>query len=87
MGCTEAPRGFLYHRYKLNENGFIENAKIVPPTSQNQKSIELDLQDFVDQNIDLPDDKLQGKCEQTVRNYDPCISCSVHSLRVNIDRQ
>ena len=86
-GCTEAPRGILYHRYKVDSDGFIKEAKIVPPTSQNQKSIESDLRDFAGLNIDLPDDKLQWQCEQAVRNYDPCISCSVHFLRVKIDRQ
>jgi sulfhydrogenase subunit alpha len=87
MGCTEAPRGSLYHRYNLDNDGLIKEAKIVPPTSQNQRSIESDLRDFAQSNIDLSDDKLQWKCEQTVRNYDPCISCSVHALRVIIKRE
>jgi coenzyme F420-reducing hydrogenase alpha subunit len=87
MGCTEAPRGILYHRYNLDVNGFITEARIVPPTSQNQKSIESDLREFAEKNIHLPDNELQWKCEQAVRNYDPCISCSVHSLKINIDRR
>lgn len=81
-GATEAPRGLLYHRYAINEKGVIENAKIVPPTSQNQKSIEEDLSDFVSQNMTMPDQELVWKCEQTVRNYDPCISCSCHFLKL-----
>ncbi len=87
MGCSEAPRGSLYHRYNLDADGYIREAKIVPPTSQNQKSIESDLKEFTELNIDLPDDTLQWKCEQTVRNYDPCISCSVHALNIKIERQ
>jgi len=81
-GATEAPRGLLYHRYAINEKGEIENAKIVPPTSQNQKSIEEDLCDFVSQNMTMPDQELVWKCEQAVRNYDPCISCSCHFLKL-----
>ena len=81
-GATEAPRGLLYHRYALNDNGIIENAKIVPPTSQNQKTIEEDLQDFVSQNLSMPDQELVWKCEQAIRNYDPCISCSAHFLKL-----
>jgi coenzyme F420-reducing hydrogenase alpha subunit len=81
-GATEAPRGLLYHRYEINEKGLIESAKIVPPTSQNQKSIEEDLRDFVSQNMALPDQELVWKCEQTIRNYDPCISCSAHFLKL-----
>lgn len=81
-GATEAPRGLLYHRYHLNEQGLIEEAKIVPPTSQNQKTIEEDLQDFVNRNMTMPDDELIWKCEQAIRNYDPCISCSAHFLKL-----
>lgn len=81
-GCTEAPRGILYHRYDVNDQSDITEAKIVPPTSQNQKSIEQDLHRFVRQHIDLPDDRLQWQCEQAIRNYDPCISCATHFLKL-----
>jgi len=86
-GCTEAPRGILYHRYRLDAQGVIQEAKIVPPTSQNQKSIESDLWQFVRNYIDLPTDKLQWQCEQAIRNYDPCISCATHFLTLHIDRE
>jgi sulfhydrogenase subunit alpha len=82
FGATEAPRGLLYHRYRLNEKGLIEDAKIVPPTSQNQKTIEEDLYDFVSRNLSMPDLELTWKCEQAIRNYDPCISCSAHFLKL-----
>jgi len=86
-GCTEAPRGILYHRYKIADDGSILDAKIVPPTSQNQKTIESDLWHFVGKYKDLPDDDLTWQCEQAVRNYDPCISCATHFLRLHIDRE
>jgi coenzyme F420-reducing hydrogenase alpha subunit len=86
-GCTEAPRGILYHRYELDEQGLIVKAKLVPPTAQNQKMMESDLQGFVGRYLDLPDDQLTWQCEQLIRNYDPCISCATHFLRVDIDRQ
>lgn len=81
-GATEAPRGLLYHRYRIDADGVIEEAKIVPPTSQNQKSIEEDLRDFVSRNMALADQDLVWKCEQAIRNYDPCISCSTHFLKL-----
>lgn len=84
--ATEAPRGLLYHRYRLTEDGSIADARIVPPTSQNQASIEEDLKGFVTDFLDLPDDQLRYRCEQTVRNYDPCISCATHFIRLEIDR-
>lgn len=86
FGCTEAPRGILYHRYDLDDNGLITDAKIVPPTSQNQKTIERDLHQFVSKNINLSKDKLTWQCEQVVRNYDPCISCATHFLKLDIVR-
>jgi coenzyme F420-reducing hydrogenase alpha subunit len=85
--CTEAPRGILYHRYKLDEDGMIQNAKIVPPTSQNQKIIEGDLRHYVEQSIELPVDQLTWQCEQAIRNYDPCISCATHFLQLHIERE
>ena len=85
-GCTEAPRGSLYHRYQIDDEGLIVDAKIVPPTSQNQKTIENDLYEFVPRHLELPKDQLTWRCEQAIRNYDPCISCSTHFLQLEIER-
>jgi coenzyme F420-reducing hydrogenase alpha subunit len=84
--ATEAPRGLLYHHYTIDDHGVITDARIVPPTSQNQKAIEADLLDFVRQNLELPDEELTWRCEQAIRNYDPCISCSCHFLKLEVDR-
>jgi sulfhydrogenase subunit alpha len=83
---TEAPRGSLYHRYRLDDQGIILDAKIVPPTSQNQKAMEQDLYQFVPGRLHLPDEELTWRCEQLIRNYDPCISCSTHFLKLKIER-
>jgi coenzyme F420-reducing hydrogenase alpha subunit len=85
-GWTEAPRGMLWHRYEIDSAGTIVDAKIVPPTSQNQKSIEEDLLGLVRARIDDPEDELRARCEQAIRNYDPCISCATHFLRIDVDR-
>lgn len=82
-GCTEAPRGLLYHRYRMDGQGDILEAKIVPPTSQNQKTIEGDLRQLVPGFLHLDDEQLQWQCEQTIRNYDPCISCATHFLKIH----
>ncbi|VAX30587.1 Sulfhydrogenase subunit alpha [hydrothermal vent metagenome] len=86
-GCTEAPRGILYHRYTIDDSGKVLDAQIVPPTSQNQKTIENDLKHFVAKYLDLPDAELTWQCEQAIRNYDPCISCATHFLKLEMDRQ
>ena len=87
-GChaTEAPRGLLYHRYRTGEDGLIAEAKIVPPTSQNQGQIESDLRDFVPTVVSLDDATATQKCEHLIRNYDPCISCATHFLKFNVER-
>jgi coenzyme F420-reducing hydrogenase alpha subunit len=85
-GATEAPRGVLWHRYELDEQGTILDAKIVPPTSQNQKTIEADLRGVVERYVELPDAELSLRCEQAIRNYDPCISCATHFLQLEVDR-
>jgi coenzyme F420-reducing hydrogenase alpha subunit len=83
-GVSEAPRGMLYHRYRVDADGMILEAQIVPPTSQNQQAIEDDLRDVVQRHLELDDEQLRGLCEQTIRNYDPCISCATHFLRLEV---
>ena len=85
-GCTEAPRGICYHRYELDGDGAIRSARIVPPTAQNQRQIERDLYGVVEGNLSLSDAKLKWLCEQAIRNYDPCISCATHFLKLTVDR-
>ncbi len=84
--ATEAPRGLLYHCYTISDEGSIEHANIVPPTSQNQKMIEDDLRQFAPTCLDKADAEIQYLCEQAIRNYDPCISCATHFLKLEIDR-
>ena len=87
FGATEAPRGVLFHRYVLDETGTITDAHIVPPTAQNQPSIEADLRELAQRWVALGDHDLTHRLEQAIRNYDPCISCSVHDLDIRIDRR
>ncbi len=84
VACTEAPRGLLYHRYAVDDQGVIRDAKIIPPTSQNQRRIEDDLRAFVPRVLNLPTKKAALACERVIRCYDPCISCATHFLRLEI---
>ena len=58
----------------------------MPPTSQNQASIEADLAEMIGDMLDSPEDEIRLFCEQTIRNYDPCISCATHFLKLTVDR-
>lgn len=86
-GCSEAPRGSLFHRYRIADDGSILEANIVPPTAQNQRVMEEDLRHFVTPRIEMPLEQLTWQCEQMVRNYDPCISCSCHYLKLHVEHE
>lgn len=86
-GVSEAPRGLLYHRYEIGEDGLIAAAVIVPPTAQNQAAIEDDLTRVVMAGVDLDDAELTSMCERAIRNHDPCISCATHFLTLTVTRR
>ena len=83
-GSPRRPRGILYHRYEADATGHVTHATIIPPTSQNQRQMEEDLIRFAPSVLDLPEDQAAWRCEQVVRNYDPCISCATHSLKLRV---
>jgi sulfhydrogenase subunit alpha len=85
-GGTEAPRGFLYHRYEIDGAGTIRDARIVPPTSRNQLAIEEDFYVLAPELAALPLEAATARAEQAVRNHDPCISCATHFLTLRIER-
>jgi len=84
-GVSEAPRGLLYHRYEISDDGLIKAATMVPPTAQNQGAIEHEMAELVAANLSLDDATLTSLCERAIRNHDPCISCSAHFLTLTID--
>jgi coenzyme F420-reducing hydrogenase alpha subunit len=83
--ATEAPRGLLYHRYETDASGLLVSATIVPPTSQNQLQMEQDLIRVAPQVAALPDDEAALLAEKVIRNYDPCISCATHFLKLKVE--
>ena len=84
--ATEAPRGMLFHKYRIEPPGRITDARIVAPTSQNQKRIEDDLRSLVTRSLDLDQAALTFACERAIRNHDPCISCATHFLELDLVR-
>ena len=85
--ATEAPRGILYHRYRIGRDGLVRFVRIVPPTAQNLRRMEDDLREYVPGILDLPEDKATLQCETLIRAYDPCISCATHFLKLHIHRE
>ncbi len=84
---VEAPRGMLYHHYRIDEKGRIVYADIIPPTAQNYAAMEEDILKVGDLILKGSQEKAQQIVETTIRNYDPCISCSVHAIRLKILRE
>ncbi|HID57262.1 TPA: Ni/Fe hydrogenase subunit alpha [Candidatus Poribacteria bacterium] len=82
VGAADVPRGMLIHEYTYDENGNILSANCVIPTNQNYANLELDMRAFLPQIIDKPKEEIRHLLEMLVRAYDPCISCSVHFLKV-----
>ncbi|HXX24831.1 MAG TPA: Ni/Fe hydrogenase subunit alpha [Terriglobia bacterium] len=87
-GCaaTEAPRGLLYHRYRINDQGIVEFAKIIPPTAQNYHRMEDDLKAILPGVLDQSEAEIAQVCEKLIRTYDPCISCSTHFVKLRLER-
>ncbi len=87
FGCSEAPRGLLWHRYEVDSQGEIVNAIIVPPTSQNQARIEQNIAHSLEKyGLERSESELRFYAERVVRNYDPCISCATHFLTLTVQR-
>ncbi len=87
IAAIEVPRGILFHEYEIDDHGTVVAANIVTPTAQNLANVEDDLRAAAEALLltGLPcgDAELQGNLEMVVRAYDPCISCSVHVVRVD----
>ncbi len=84
---TEAPRGILYHRYETDAAGALRDAVIIPPTSQNQLQMEHDLLRLAPQLVNLPETEAALQAEKVIRNYDPCISCATHFLKLKVEKR
>jgi NAD-reducing hydrogenase large subunit len=82
VGASEAPRGTLFHHYKIDENGLVRWANLIIATGQNNlamnRSILQVAKHFVRGNELLPG--MLNRVEAVIRTYDPCLSCSTHAL-------
>lgn len=88
VGATEAPRGLLWHCYLTDEAGIVRAVRLIPPTSQNQARIEEDLRLSLESfGLHHTDEELRLHGERVIRNYDPCISCATHFLKLKVRRR
>jgi sulfhydrogenase subunit alpha len=80
--AVEAPRGVLIHDYSIDEKGKVAAANVITPTAMNYSNIESDVQFMIPQLEQESFEKAELQLNMLIRAYDPCISCSVHYLRV-----
>ncbi len=76
-GAVEAPRGTLYHSYRI-DNGFITDADIITPTAQFLDDVERYFRLAVERFPSDSDEEIGFTLETIARAYDPCVSCSTH---------
>jgi coenzyme F420-reducing hydrogenase alpha subunit len=83
VGVVEAPRGTLYHKVVLGDNGIVKEGEIIVPTGQNQINIEQDIITLINGLLpDTPKEKMSFEIEKLIRAYDPCMSCAAHFLKI-----
>lgn len=84
IAANEAPRGTLWHEYKIDKNGVITYSNIVTPTAQVLLNMQDDIATFVQALLDKNEskEKIVTEVEKLIRSYDPCFSCSTHFLEV-----
>ena len=85
VAAVEAPRGTLFHEYKIDKDGKIEYCNIITPTAQNLNQMEIDIKNYVQELLkrDVDKEKIVMEIEKLIRAYDPCFSCSTHFLKVD----
>lgn len=80
--ASEVPRGILFHQYDVDGDGRIASADVITPTSQNLAHAEDQFRLAVQAAAAAPDEELRRRLQILARAYDPCVSCSVHVMRV-----
>jgi NAD-reducing hydrogenase large subunit len=82
VGCSEAPRGTLFHHYITDEMGVLKKVNLLIATGQNNPAMNRGILEaakaYVDGN-DLKEGAL-NRVEGVIRCYDPCLSCSTHAI-------
>ena len=88
MAGLEVPRGTLFHEYEIDDDGRVVSANVITPTAQNLANAEHDLRNAAENRLAAAsprgDAELRLDLEMVARAYDPCISCSVHVVRVDL---
>lgn len=82
VGCTEAPRGTLFHQYNTDRSGKLQKVNLLIATGQNNPAMNRSILEVARQFIKGTEikEEMLNKVESAIRCYDPCLSCSTHAM-------
>ena len=82
VGVAEAPRGTLFHHYKINEQGLIQWVNLIIATGQNNLAMNRSVLQVAQHYVrgEKITRGMLNRVEAVIRAYDPCLSCSTHAL-------
>jgi NAD-reducing hydrogenase large subunit len=83
---SEAPRGTLFHHYRVDDDGLIQNVNLIIATGQNNLAMNRTVAQIAREYITEPvgadgeiPEPLLNRVEAGIRCFDPCLSCSTHA--------
>jgi len=82
IGVIEAPRGTLFHHYRINEDGTVKKANLIVSTTSNNTAMNESVRSVANQYLDGNEitEGLLNHLEVAIRAYDPCLSCATHAM-------
>jgi NAD-reducing hydrogenase large subunit len=82
IGVAEAPRGTLFHHYKIDRNGLIESVNLIIATGHNNLAMNRSVKQVAQKYIKGPhlQEGMLNRIEAVIRCFDPCLSCSTHAI-------
>ena len=82
IGVAEAPRGTLFHHYKIDENGLIKSVNLIIATGHNNLAMNQSVKQVAQNYIKGPhlQEGMLNRVEAVIRCFDPCLSCSTHAI-------
>ena len=82
VGLIEAPRGTLFHHYKVNEDDQITMAHLIVSTTSNNVPMNMAVEQVAKKYLSGTEitEGLLNRVEVAIRAYDPCLSCATHAL-------
>ena len=85
VGVVEAARGTLYHHYRTDKVGMVQDVNLIVATVQNNGAMGMSVKRAAEGLIrnGAADDAILDRVEMAFRAYDPCLACATHALPGN----